>query len=318
MEPGFSVSAARGLVGANCRLFTGLPKSRKGPPEGEVFKQLICFFFDGSRRHLVHFDHLKQEDGHAAVIESTPQQMLSSHAVKRFFMALRQHQLPKFRALWRSWFIMPLRVEPPEGEVGLDSVVLDNDEALNREGVPPTPCKVKGFEPLLLSRGRHVADVLFRSGCRHSNLGEDAPLMIQRAVKAIRGFYRADVPSIVRMDAGFMDQKIFGWCESEQAGYICGGKPDEDIQTVAAGCEPAGWSRWERPGQSWQYVEWAARGGNWKRFGRVIYSRPLYENRQMRQRRVSASGVSGFWLGAVAVSARCGQCGFLLRDDALL
>jgi hypothetical protein len=29
--------------------------------------------------------------------------------------------------------------------------------------------------------------------------------MIQRAVKAIRAFYRADVPIIVRMDAGFMD-----------------------------------------------------------------------------------------------------------------
>ena len=62
--------------------FTGLRKSRKGQPVGEVFKQLICFFFDGSRRHLVHFDHLKQDAGHAAVIESTPRQMLSSHERK--------------------------------------------------------------------------------------------------------------------------------------------------------------------------------------------------------------------------------------------
>jgi hypothetical protein len=37
----------------------------------------------------------------------------------------------------------------------------------------------------------------------------------------------------------------------------------------------------KRPGQSWQYVEWADRRGNWERFRRVIYSRPLYENRQM-------------------------------------
>jgi hypothetical protein len=104
--------------------FSGLRKSRKGQPVAEVFKQLICFFFDGSRRHLVHFDHLKQDDGHAAVIESTPEQMLSSHAVKRFFMAFRQHHLPKFRALLRSWFITQLRVEQPEVVVlGLDSEV---------------------------------------------------------------------------------------------------------------------------------------------------------------------------------------------------
>lgn len=78
-----------------------------------------------------------------------------------------------------------------------------------------------------------------------------------------------------------MDQTIFDCCESEQVGYLCGGKLYEDIKTLAAGFELAGWSRWERPGQSWQYVEWADRGGNWKRFRRVIYSRPLYENRQM-------------------------------------
>jgi hypothetical protein len=262
--------------------FTALRKSRKGQPVTEVFKQLICFFFDGSRRHVVHFDHLKQDAGHAAVIESSPRQMLSSHAVKRFFMAFRQHHLPKFRFLLRSWFITQLRVEQPEVVVlGLDSVVLDNDEAPKREGVRPTYRKVKGFEPLQLSWGRQVVDVLFRSGSRHSNHGEDALVMIQRAVRAIRDFYRADVPIIVRMDAGFMDQKIFGWCESEQVGYICGGKLYDDIKTVVAAVEPADWSRLERPGQIWQYIEWADRRGKWKRFRRVIYSRPLYENRQM-------------------------------------
>ena len=46
--------------------------------------------------------------------------------------------------------------------------------------------------------------------------------MIQRAVRAIRASYREDVPIIVRMDAGFLDQEIFEWCEAEQVGYICG------------------------------------------------------------------------------------------------
>jgi hypothetical protein len=67
--------------------------------------------------------------------------------------------------------------------------------------------------------------------------------MIQHAVKAIRAFYRPDIPIIVRMDAGFMDQKIFSWFESEQVGYLCGGRLYEDIKAVAAAFEPADWSR---------------------------------------------------------------------------
>ena len=45
--------------------------------------------------------------------------------------------------------------------LGLDSVVLDNDEALKREGVHPTYRKVKGFEPLQLSWGRQVVTCSF-------------------------------------------------------------------------------------------------------------------------------------------------------------
>ena len=59
---------------------------RIGQPVEEVFKQLICFFFDGTHRHLLHFDHLKSEAGHAEVIETDPRQMRSSHAVKRFLI----------------------------------------------------------------------------------------------------------------------------------------------------------------------------------------------------------------------------------------
>jgi len=39
--------------------------------------------------------------------------MISAHAVKRFFMAFRQHHLPKFRVLLRNWFITQLRIERP-------------------------------------------------------------------------------------------------------------------------------------------------------------------------------------------------------------
>ncbi|MBW2008928.1 MAG: hypothetical protein JRJ16_13015 [Deltaproteobacteria bacterium] len=65
--------------------FRSLRRSRKGQPVTEIFKQLFCFFLDGTSRHLVHFDALARDPGYAGAIETAPESMLSSHAVKRFF-----------------------------------------------------------------------------------------------------------------------------------------------------------------------------------------------------------------------------------------
>jgi len=75
------------------RLFGSLRKSRKGQPVVEVFKQIFCFFLDGSDRHLVSFGAFKSDSGYAGAVESAPEQLLSSHAVKRFFYAFRPHRI---------------------------------------------------------------------------------------------------------------------------------------------------------------------------------------------------------------------------------
>jgi hypothetical protein len=41
------------------KLFGRIRKSRKGQEISEIFKQLFCFFIDGTSRHLVYFDTLK-------------------------------------------------------------------------------------------------------------------------------------------------------------------------------------------------------------------------------------------------------------------
>ena len=66
------------------RLFGTIRKTTKGQPVCEIFKQLFCFFLDGTSRHLTAFDRLKEDEGYARGIESEPAAMLSSHAVKRF------------------------------------------------------------------------------------------------------------------------------------------------------------------------------------------------------------------------------------------
>ena len=85
-------------------LFGRIRKSRKGQEISEIFKQLFCFFIDGTSRHLVYFDTLKEDEGYGSGIESEPDDMLSSHAVKRFFMAMLLPWGFMFRKVSRNFF----------------------------------------------------------------------------------------------------------------------------------------------------------------------------------------------------------------------
>ncbi|MDA2930863.1 hypothetical protein MYX84_13115 [Acidobacteria bacterium AH-259-O06] len=115
----------------------------------EIFKQLFCFFLDGSSRHLVYFDALKEDAAYAGAIETDSKALLSSHAVKRFFWAFRMWRIGLFRRLLQQLFLWRLRLQKPAVVLlGLDTMVMDNDEAPGREGVAPTYKRVKGFQPL--------------------------------------------------------------------------------------------------------------------------------------------------------------------------
>ena len=124
--------------------FGSIRKSRKGQAVAEIFKQLFCFFVDGTSRHLTHFDALKHDQGYAAGIETEPQQMLSSHAVKRFFKAIYWPTMRVFRAVLLQLFLWRLQlVQPTLIMLGLDTMVMDNDDAAKRHGVKPTYKKRK-------------------------------------------------------------------------------------------------------------------------------------------------------------------------------
>ena len=204
---------AIGILDRMEQCFGHFRKSRKGQSVTEIFKQLWCFFLDGTSRHLTYFDKLAQDDGYARGIETEPDNMLSSHAVKRFFRVLLIPTGWIFRKILLELFIWRLLIESPDAiELGLDSMVMDNDEAKKRHGVQYTYKDVNGFHPLQMTWRHFIVDALFRSGRRHSNHGSDARHMINRVVKAIRSRYRSDVPIVIRMDSGFFDQKIFEFC----------------------------------------------------------------------------------------------------------
>ena len=51
----------------------------------DIFKQMFCWFYDGTSRHINYFDQLKGDEGYASVIENSQEEMVSSHQMKRFF-----------------------------------------------------------------------------------------------------------------------------------------------------------------------------------------------------------------------------------------
>ena len=263
-------------------LFCRIRKSRKGQEISQIFKQLICFFMDGTSRHLVYFDTLKEDKGYACSIETDPENMLSSHAVKRFFGAMLLPWTFLFRRVLQKLFLWRLHIVKPSVIVlGLDSMVMDNDEAQRRHGVKPTHKKVKGFKPLQMTWGRFIIDALFRSGDKHCNHSNDVEKMVKRIVELIRKHYREDVLIVFRSDSGFFDEKLFRVFESLKVGYICGGKLYDDLTGYVSGVDRSLWGRYENGDQVWEYVEFGDRRGSWEKFRRAIFCCPLYEDKQM-------------------------------------
>ncbi len=250
----------------------------------ETFVQLFAFFADGTSRHLTHFDRLKKDPGHAALLETTTDQLLSSHQAKRFFRAFNFPKALLFRQLLRRLFLWRLNLARPSVVVlGLDTMVMDNDDAAKREGVKPTYKKVKGFQPLQLTWGRFIVDALFRSGDKHSNRGDDAVRTLGTAVRMVRARYRAEVPILIRMDAGFFDEKLFAALDALEVGWICGGKLYDDIRAFAEAVPAVDWRRLRKGKVEWEWMELGDRRGSWKSFRRAFYCRLAVDG--MGQRR---------------------------------
>jgi hypothetical protein len=263
------------------RLFGSIRKNAKGQPVSEIFKQLFCFLLDGTSRHLVYFDALKKDEGYAAAIETAPAKMLSSHAVKRFFGAFSWYRIWLFRNLLKQLFLWRLQLRQPKVVVlGMDTMVMANDEARKRHGVEPTYKQVKGFQPLQLTWEGLIIDAVFRGGSKHSNDGDTALKMIEYMVKFIRKHYGAEVPVIIRLDAGFFDQELFQGFEALQIGYICGGRVYQELQALAEKAEAGQWRPYRNRQQVWDYLELGDRRGNWRTFRRAFLCRPVTEGRQ--------------------------------------
>lgn len=256
--------------------FSFLKKNKKGTALSSLFHQLLCYFFDGSSFHLTRFDHLKEDIGYAGSIETDGQQMLSSHAVKRFFASMSIVRVWLFRKVLHQLFLWRLHIEKPQViKLGIDTMVLNNDEAKKREGVEPTYKKVKGFQPLQLFWGRYLVDAIFRNGKAHSNHGNHAYRIVAEAVRLIRRNYNREVPIVLLADSGFFDEQLIEVCERLSIGFIIGGKMYEEVKTVVENQDDEAFYEYKKGRQSWFYTEFGNRCKSWKRIYRVVYAKPI-------------------------------------------
>jgi len=278
------------------RWFGSMRKNSKGLAITELFVQLFCFFMDGTSRHITWFDHLKADEGYAGVIGSS--NLASSHTIKRLFSKFSFVRGYLFRRLLQHLFIWRLKITKPKViMLGMDTMVLDNDDAPKRHGVQPTYKKVKGFQPLQLNWGRYFVDAVFRGGKKHSNHGDTADSMLVYIVEKIRKEYRADVPIIVRMDAGFFDHELFEIMEYLKVGYYCGGKHYPNVMNAAG--LATDWHTFSSKDKRaiWEYTEFKTRQGGWHKARRTIYSRLIQQDRQWTcNKKMDTSRSHNYWL----------------------
>ncbi len=265
------------------RLFGSMRKHPKGAPIDELFKQILCFLFDGTSRHLTHFDVLSKDPGFAVAIETELEDMASSHTIKRFYRAFSPQRTYLFRRLLLQLFLWRLTITRPDViELNIDTMVMDNDQAPKRQGVKPTYKKVKGFQPLQMTWGRYIIDAVFRGGDKHSNNGDTVEKMIHHVVRMIRTRYSETVPIVIRMDSGFFDQDIFAEMEKLDVGFICGGKFYGDIKAMIESLPEAAYDHHfgKTDEDVWQCFEFGDRRKSWDQFRRAIFWRPLLEEKQ--------------------------------------
>lgn len=270
-----------GIFGLLLEKFSKVKKTRKGVELGELFKQWLCFFAEGSSYNLSHFDNLQEDEGYAAVIESRVEDMASSHTMKRFLRAFGVWAVGGFRWVLKRLFLWRLRLkQPAEIILGIDTMVMDNDGANQREGVAPTYKQAKGFQPYQVTWEGKIIDGIFRRGDKHSNHAGGALQVLRQLVDFIRRHYSKEVPILVRMDAGFFDEKIFKGLDELGVMFLAGGKLYDWVHQKAEEQPEGQWSRYQKGKQVWQYTEIDYQCKDWKGSYRGFYSIPLFEEDQ--------------------------------------
>ena len=261
--------------------FDGIRKESSNSASTEdIFASILCWLMSGESRHLTSFDDLVAQNGATALfnVEKIP----SSHALKRFFKSFHHGHEKKFRDHLASLFIRSLEAEKPKRVIlGVDSMVMDNDDAECRHGVTPTYKNKKGYHPLQMTWGNMIVDGIFRSGSRSTHEFKYTRAMIKRMVRLVRKCLGADVAIIIRLDAGYFDEKLLKFMDEElNVGFVVGGKLyagfKGDMETLPQ--NDINWGTYTSDQRSWKFTELGFKCKSWDKFYRAVLTQ--VESRQ--------------------------------------
>jgi len=257
-------------------LGTKIEVSPKGLSLYQFIKQILAYFIDGSYMRMESFNELKKDKAYSSLLENKAEEMASSHQIKRFFRKFMFNNIGNniYRKILHELFLWRLRKEKPKVIIlGIDTMVMNNDDAKKREGVEPTYKKKKGYQPLHISWGSYLVDILFRSGSKHSNHGTDFIDTVKDITELIRKHYNADVPILLVGDSGFMDDKVFTYFEDDlKIGYIITGKMYKDIRNYIEKISINNYKEFKNGG-IWQYLEFGNKLKSWEKIRRAIFTR---------------------------------------------
>jgi hypothetical protein len=249
--------------------------SAKGLSLYQFIKQMLAYFIDGTYMSMESFNDRKKDSGYTALLENKEESMSSSHQMKRFFRKLMNNNISNkiYRKILHKLFLWRLQIEKPEIIIlGVDTMVMDNNDAQKREGVEPTYKKKKGYQPLHISWGSYLVDIVFRSGSCHSNHGTDFIDSVDGITKLIRKNYKAEIPIIVVCDSGFLDNKAFTYFEETlKIGYVITGKMYDDIRNYIEKIPASEYKKFNGSG-IWNYLELGNKLKSWTKFRRAIFT----------------------------------------------
>jgi hypothetical protein len=249
--------------------------SSKGLSLYQFIKQALAYFIDGTYMSMSSFDDRKKDSGYTALLENQAEAMSLSHQMKRFFRKLMDNHIVNaiYRKFLHTLFIWRLQIEQPEIIIlGVDTMVMDNNDAHKREGVEPTYKKKKGYQPLHISWGSYLVDITFRSGSCHSNHGTDFIDSVRDITELIRKKYKTDIPIIAVCDSGFLDEKAFTYFEEVlKIGYVISGKFYGDVKDYIVKIGADAYKKFQGNG-IWNYIEFCNKLNSWSKFRRAIYT----------------------------------------------
>lgn len=258
----------------------------KGKAVSFIIRQIVLFFIDGTHKAIRGFDILKRDSGYASVLEVKKEDLLSSHAIKRFFRKFSYFKCAILRNLLNTLFVWRLSIQRPSVIIlDIDTMVLNNDDALLREGVAVTYKKCKGFQTLQITWNNLIIDAHFRRGSAHSNHGNDVQKAVKRVVDLIRTKYSLNVPIIITCDSGFLDEKNLHYFNKNLGIlFICFGKLYDSLKDYICNIPARDFSGYSNNRQIWHYIEFGSKLKSWEKIGflRTIFTTQLSdENGQM-------------------------------------